>query len=208
HRGTAFEVYGHLASLENGKDNRGDGPWSPNPMQPQGPSLAVSSCDRLRHARDDRSEGAMDLIITGARDEKTAIAVAGALDRNFHVALAHKAGEFFAPLDQENGIARDEVVEAEGFELARRVHAVEINVIDVHSGTAIFVHQSKGGAGHVLLRGGVESFGDAFDESSFAGTKIAAQKNQTRWSEGLREFAAESYGFFGGVRGEFFRRHA
>src|SRR5581483_6856665 len=34
HRGTAFEVYRHWASLENGKDNRGDGRWSPKPMQP------------------------------------------------------------------------------------------------------------------------------------------------------------------------------
>src|SRR5579871_5945325 len=150
----------------------------------------------------------MALVTTVAGDEEAAIGVAGALDGDFDVSVVNEARKFFAPLDEENGVIGDQVVEPKGFELAGRVHAVEINVIDVHVGAAVFVDQSEGGAVHVLLRGGVKAFGDAFDESSFAGAKIAAQENQTGWSEDFREFAAESDGFVGRVGGELFRHRS
>src|SRR5690242_12523765 len=141
-------------------------------------------------------------------DQEAAVVLAGAFNRDFDVAVTHKAGKFFAPLDEQNRVISDEVIEAERLQLTRRIHAVKINVVDVHLGAAIFVYQGKGWAGHILLAGSLKTFCDTFDESSLAGAQIAAQQHQPRRGESGGQIASQGNGFVGRVGDKFLRAHA
>src|SRR5207237_9598151 len=81
----------------------------------------------------------------------------------FCVLIALQARELLSPLDQENAVFGDQVIEAEGLKLARRVYPIEINVIDVDFRAAILMHQSEGWAGDVVGGSSMESLGNAFD---------------------------------------------
>src|SRR6476661_8764620 len=78
------------------------------------------------------------------------------LQRNFHIALALKALELLSPLYQENAVVSDEVIEPQRFQLARRINPVQVDVVEVSLGTAIFVDQSEGGAGDIVRGCGLE----------------------------------------------------
>ncbi len=80
------------------------------------------------------------------------------------------------------------------------VDAVEIDVEEVDFGAAVFVNQSEGGTGDVVLRGGLEAFGDALDQRRLAGAEIAAQDDHARALQRGRQLTAQRHGLFGGMR--------
>src|SRR5664280_449900 len=127
--------------------------------------------------------------------------VALALEADFHVALLLEAGGLLSPLQQHQvaGLG-EEFVEAQRVELARRVDAVEVDVEQVHLGAAILVDEGERRAGDIVLRSGVETFGDAFHQRGLAGAEIAAQDDHTRSLQRGRQFPAQRHGFFGRVR--------
>ena len=94
----------------------------------------------------------------------------------------------------------EEFVEAQCVELARRVDAVQIDVELVHLGAAILVDEGERGAGDIVLRSGVQAFGDAFHQRGLAGAEIAAQDDHARRLQRGRQFAAQRDGLFGRVR--------
>ena len=107
-----------------------------------------------------------------------ALVVAEAVDGDFGVFLPEDVREFFTPLDEEDGaLVTDEIVEAEGVEFAGTLEAVEIDVIDVAGGAAIFVDEGEGGAGDVVGVGGLEARGDSLGQGGFTGAEIATEKN-------------------------------
>src|SRR6476469_6767118 len=129
------------------------------------------------------------------------------LQRNFHIARALKALELLSPLYQENAVVSDEVIEPQRFQLARRINPVQVDVVEVSLGTAIFVDQGEGGAGDVVRDGGLEGFRNAFDQRSLARSQIAAQQHQFRRSQHSGQSTAKRDGLLSGMSDEFLRGH-
>lgn len=112
------------------------------------------------------------------------------LQGDFCVLIALQARELLSPLDQENAVFGDQVIEAEGLKLARRVYPIEINVIDVDFRPAILMHQSEGWASDVVGGSSMESLGNAFDQGGLARTQFTTQKDQLGRSKHGSKLAA------------------
>jgi hypothetical protein len=121
------------------------------------------------------------------------------LQNNFQVAIAHESRKLFSPLDQQDAVGCEQVVQAEGFQLALGIDPVQVDVIEGGSRAAIFVDEGKGGAGNVLSGSGLEAFCDALDEGGFAGAQIATQQDDERRGKPGRELASEGDGLGRGV---------
>src|SRR5438445_3276903 len=80
------------------------------------------------------------------------VALAEALQFNVDVSFVAKPFELLAPLQQDQAALVAQIVDTECFELTIRIHAIEIDVVNGHARTLIFVYQSKGWAGNVVLR--------------------------------------------------------
>ena len=109
-----------------------------------------------------------------------------------------QVGEAFAPFDDHQAFAIQKLVDAQRGDLARFFQAIEIDVVEP-GWIAVFVNQGKGGAGDVVGWGGVEAFGDAFDEGGFAGAEVADEQNQAMRGKLQCQAASEGDGFFGGM---------
>ncbi len=75
--------------------------------------------------------------------------------------------ELAAPLDGDDAIACEVVVEAERSEVGRGLDAVEIHVDKGQAASVVFVDEGEGGAGD-LARVAAECLCEAFDEAGFA----------------------------------------
>ena len=131
-----------------------------------------------------------------------------ALQGDFNVLITHQVGKLLSPLYQENGVVGDEVVESQGFQLARSINPIKINMIKRDLGTAVFVDQGEGWTGDLLRLGSLESLGDALDQGGLAGAEVASQHYQPGWRKHFSQRAAEGNGLFSGMGDEFLFRHA
>src|SRR5262249_152053 len=111
--------------------------------------------------------------------------------------------EFLSPLYQQNAVFGEKVVEAQRLKLARSLHAIEINMVKIHSRTAIFVDEGKRGTGYIFFSGCLKCCGDPLDESGFASAKVSAQEHQLWRRQHRRQSSSEGNGFFRRMRGEF-----
>src|SRR6266480_4387110 len=89
----------------------------------------------------------------------------------------YEALEFLAPFNQENAIGIHEVIESQSIKLPLGIDAVQIDMVENHAGAAVFVDESKSGAGHIVGFGGLEGFGDAFDQRGLACPEFSAQQD-------------------------------
>jgi hypothetical protein len=82
--------------------------------------------------------------------------------------------ETLTPFDEDDGVAFEEFVEAEGGDFAGLVEAIEIDVIDAGR---VLVDESESGTGYFVRRDRwVEPGDDALGESCFAGAEIADEE--------------------------------
>ncbi len=102
------------------------------------------------------------------------------LQRDLHISFPDKPRELLSPLDEQNAVLTHKIIQAQSFQLSWRVYAIEIDVIDVDFRSAIFVDQRKRGTGYILLRGRLESLGNALDQCRLAHTQISPQQDQLR----------------------------
>src|ERR1700685_3838009 len=100
-----------------------------------------------------------------------------ALQSDLDVLIALQARELISPLYQQDAIGREEVVEAKRFQASLGIDAVEINMVQSGTGSAVFVDEGKGRAGHILGAGSAEAFGDALYQSRFSRSELAAQQH-------------------------------
>jgi hypothetical protein len=97
------------------------------------------------------------------------------LQRNFNVTLAPKAFKLFAPLDQQNAALAHQIVKPQCFQLTQSVHTIQVDVIEVHCGSPIFMNQRKCGTIDLVLRGDLKTRSNAFHQGRLARTQFAAQ---------------------------------
>src|SRR5579871_4277500 len=135
-------------------------------------------------------------LTLAAKNPDSPFVFADFLNRNLYIPVTDEALKFLSPLDEQNAVVGNQIVKAEGFELAWRIHAVEVNVIEASLRAAIFVDESKCRAGDVFLRGSAKGFGNAFDQSSFACAEVAAQQDKFGRREICRKFTPKGDGFF------------
>src|SRR5438045_522143 len=83
------------------------------------------------------------------------------LSRILHIPLAFESRELFSPLNQKNAVVADQVIDSQSFQFAQSIHTVQINVIERGRWASVFMYQSKGGTGHVFLRGRLEALCDS-----------------------------------------------
>src|SRR6185312_11890228 len=69
-----------------------------------------------------------------------------AFQGNLHIALMDEPRELLSPLDQEDAVRCDQIVEAESFQLSRSIDAIQIDVIEVGTGPTIFMDEGEGRA--------------------------------------------------------------
>src|SRR2546428_4370977 len=72
------------------------------------------------------------------------------LQSDFCVLIALQARELLSPLDQENAVFGDQVIETERLKLARRAYPIQLNVIDVDFRDPLLILQSEGWARDVV----------------------------------------------------------
>src|SRR3989442_15935100 len=65
------------------------------------------------------------------------------LQSDFCVLIALQARELLSPLDQENAVLGDQVIEAEGLKMARWHYPIDFNVIDTYYQPEIIMLLSK-----------------------------------------------------------------
>src|SRR3954464_4203505 len=73
------------------------------------------------------------------------------LDSDLGVAFLAEALEFFTPLQQDQAALVSQIVDSKSFQLARRIHPIQINVVQRGLGPAVFVNEGEGRAGDVIL---------------------------------------------------------
>ena len=128
-------------------------------------------------------------------DVQAALIIEQRGDGDVCVCEGEDGGELFAPLDEHErfGIG-GHLVEAKGGELALGFEAVEIEMEDGGEGADVLVDEGEGGAGDVILTGGVEGGGPAFDQGGFAGAELAAQDDDAGGGEDLCDGGGDGEG--------------
>jgi hypothetical protein len=141
---------------------------------------------------------------TGARGiDVYGAGIAGGFDADGDIGGGEMASEFFGPFDEDNGIAAEDFVEAEGGKLAGFVEAIEVDVIEA-DGVAIFVDEGESGAGDFVGSSRPEAFGDAFGKGGFPCSEVASEEDEAGGMESRGERFAEGDHFFFGGRVEGF----
>src|ERR1039457_6171302 len=125
---------------------------------------------------------------------KLAGVVAGGGDGNFASRLLADALECFAPLDQDQRVWSEQLVEAKGFQLTFAFKAIDVEVEEFDRlavlNAVVLVDQGECWAGDLVGLGGVEGLGDSFDESGLSGTEVAAEDQQLGSHQKTRQHAA------------------
>ena len=120
--------------------------------------------------------------------------------RSIEIIASHSASKRgnFSPHSSSTRLpfSAEQLIQSEGIEFTRRVDAIEIDVEEIDVRAAILVDEGKGGTGHIVLRGGLQAFGNAFDQRGLARAEIAAKNDHARALQGRSETAAERDGFF------------
>ncbi len=96
-----------------------------------------------------------------------------------------------------SGLAQ--LVEAQGIQLPLVLDPVQIEVIENHrllvpvyrTGAFVFVDQRKRRAGHFVRLGGIQCLGNALHQGGFARAQIAAQHEELRRRQQLRNAVAD-----------------
>src|SRR5687768_3613469 len=116
------------------------------------------------------------------RDGSLRFAVRGDVNNDDAAGNRDLVARAVEPLDQGNRALRIEIFFQAGAEnLLRSIEPIKVEVKAGQAARAIFIHQSEGGGMDAF--GDAEAGGEAFDELSFAGTKIADKsKHKTRLS--------------------------
>src|SRR5260370_22068143 len=91
------------------------------------------------------------------------------------VALAAKALELLPPLDQQNSVCADQVVERQRVQLALGIDAIKVDVIERNFRAAIFVDESEGRTSDAISFCRLEALSNAFDQSGLPSSQIAAK---------------------------------
>src|SRR5579875_822601 len=127
---------------------------------------------------------------------------------HLHVALPFKPCELFSPFQQHQTIFfGEEFVQAKRIKLARRIDAIQIDVVKVDFWATEFMDQCKGGTGYVISGSGLQTFGDAFRQRGLAGAQWAAQNYHMRALQRRRQLPAQRHGFFGRMGDVLVRSH-
>jgi hypothetical protein len=69
------------------------------------------------------------------------------------------------------------------------------------------VDEREGWAGDIVLRGGLKSLGNAFNQRRLAGTEVSAKKHDASVAKRGSKLSAQGDGFIGGVGDEDLRKH-
>ena len=110
----------------------------------------------------------------------SALSFPDSLQGDFHILIALQAGELRSPLYQQDAVGREQIVKAERFQVALGIDAVKVNVVERGEGSAVFVDEGKGRAGHILSARGSEAFRDPLDEGCLARSEVTAQQHDER----------------------------
>ena len=131
------------------------------------------------------------------------VVLSHSLERNFEITLVDEAGKLLAPFDQQEIILPRKIIESQRLELASSIHPVQIDMIDVDRGPAIFMNQSEGGAGYVLFRCRPEPLGNSLCQGGLTGAERTPQYHELRGRQQSDQFPPQSHCFFGGMGHEF-----
>src|ERR1043166_331670 len=134
-----------------------------------------------------------------ARKRNQPVVSALMLNRNLHVALFDEPLKLLSPFDQQDALRGHQVVERQRVELALRVDAVKIDVIESHLRPAVFVDERKRWAGHIFGLSGLEPFSNTFDHGGLPCSQVTTQKHDASGLELGSESATEFRGLFGGM---------
>src|SRR5580658_1649381 len=121
------------------------------------------------------------------------------LQGDLHVLVAFEARELLSPLYQQDAVWGEQVVEAEGFQVALGIDPVKVNVVQGGARSAVFVDEGEGWAGHVLGASGPEAFSDTLHQGRFSRSEVAAQQHDERRGPFGGELAPERDRLLGGV---------
>jgi len=134
---------------------------------------------------------------------------AGVGEGYFYIIEKAKGGfNFIGPFYEDDGVGGAEVVEADGFEIGGRIDAIGVDMENIEP-AVVFVDQDESGAGDsagAVFR--VQARGDAFDEMRFSTAEGAGDSEYFAAGKLLAYYAAEGYGFSGGVCDGFERHHS
>ena len=125
------------------------------------------------------------------------------LEGDLCLPIAPQAGEFVSPLDEQDAVGGEQVIEGERFQFALGVNALEVNVIERNAGTPVFVDQGESGTRHVFRSSGLEAFGNSLDQGRFPGSEIAAEKHHQRRRQIKSELSSEGDCLVGRMSGGF-----
>ena len=85
------------------------------------------------------------------------------------------------------------------FKGAWGINAVKVNVVQGGAGSAVFVDEGEGGAGHILGESGFESFRDPLHQRRLSRPQVAAQQHDERGRQFGGKAPAVSDRLLGGV---------
>ena len=77
-------------------------------------------------------------------------------------------------------LGASKVVEAKRFQFALGIDAVKVDVVQGGAGSAVFVDEREGRAGHVLGASGFEAFRDPLHQGRLSRSEVAAQQHDER----------------------------
>src|SRR5205809_6379855 len=117
-------------------------------------------------------------------------------EEDFGGFFSYEALEFFAPFNQQNAVCIHEIIERQSIKLPMGIDAVQIDMVENYAGAAVFVDESKSGAGHIVGIGGLEGFGDAFDQRGLACPEFSAQQDDGSRLQRPSKLTAQLGGLF------------
>src|SRR5262249_6045968 len=94
---------------------------------------------------------------------------------DFNVPLPPKALKLLSPLYQQNAALAHQIVKPQCFQLTQRVHTIQVDVIEIHCGTPIFMNQRERGTIDLVLRGDLKTRSNSFHQGRLARPQVAAQ---------------------------------
>src|SRR5581483_1611613 len=101
-----------------------------------------------------------------------------AVQRDLHISITSETLKLLSPLDEQNTIVPDEVIQAECFQLLRSINPIEIDMVEVRIGTVVLVNQREGGTGHILLVGSLKGLCYPLHERGLTCAQVSTQQDE------------------------------